>query len=123
MHERARQAGDPLTFDLSAEGCATAAQDDKVCVERHVQHVSNCEKAALLTPLLIDERQDDPRQLRMEAVQETVSGEVHDAIVAEISAQCRFAAGLEIESGLPLVGTHELEQRIRLSSREWKAWQ
>ena len=84
VHERPGHADQPFATDLLAEGRAAAAQHDEVGGEIQVHDVAGGQEAVLRPALAVEQRQHEPREIGMAAVEEAVRGEVNEPVVREV---------------------------------------
>src|SRR5947207_15986530 len=78
-------------------------------------------KAFLILAVFLGDRELEPGELRMLGVEEAVRREMHDAVLPQITAERRGAAGFQIESLLPVGRRDKREDRSCFAAGEGKA--
>src|SRR5688572_10765520 len=85
MHKTTCETNQSFTFNILAQTCATGAENDNSCSRQiEVVNIVHCNEHVLLLAVLIDRREKYPRQPRMLAVDEGMSGEVHNLKLLEL---------------------------------------
>src|SRR5262245_19800968 len=104
VHKPSRQPYQPLAFDLFTQPGLAGAQHHQLRREFQIIDVLQPEESVLLMSLFVDQRQYYTRQLRMDVVEQSVGGEMYNAIFAQFRPQRDRPTRLEIQrpQALPL---------------------
>src|SRR5262245_35779802 len=86
VHKPASQSDEALAFDLFAQSGLAGAQDHEVGGHFQVEDFAHSQKAVLWFSIFIHERKHQTREFRMFTVDQAVSGEMNDAVLAQLSA-------------------------------------
>src|SRR5262245_47726972 len=86
VHEPASQSDEALAFDLPAQSGLAGAQDHEVCGQPQVEDIAHPQESVLRFSIFVHERKHQTREFRMFAVDQAVSGEMDDAVLAQLSA-------------------------------------
>ena len=97
IHEAARQTNQTLATDFLAETGLTRAEYDQISGQFQVVNLMQPEETVLRFALTVHQREHDTRQLRMSAVQQTMRGQVQNAVLTEFRADQGRAAGIEVQ--------------------------
>src|SRR6185369_15228475 len=83
VHKTSRQSDQPFAFDLSSQRRAASRKDHEFGVQLEVVDFVQSHKAVDRPALFVVEREHDARERRMLTVQETVRGEMNDAVLVQ----------------------------------------
>src|SRR5580704_645595 len=84
IHETARQSDEAFAANLFAERGLACAEHHQVGVQLQIVDFVKTQESILRIAVAIDHGENDSRKLRAAAVQKSVSGEMNQAITAQV---------------------------------------